>query len=125
MPIHNSDIANIFEEIADLLQIDNANPFRARAYRNAARMIHGMNQKLKTLVERNEDLSKLPTIGKDLSTKIKEILPYIGEDIKVMGISEDIKVMGISMDNKIELTIACVFVDRYITDTDNYLRKTG
>jgi len=116
MPIHNSDIANIFEEIADLLQIDNANPFRARAYRNAARMIHGMNQKLKTLVERNEDLSKLPTIGKDLSTKIKEILPYIGEDIKVMGIS---------MDNKIELTIACVFVDRYITDTDNYLRKTG
>jgi len=74
MPIHNSDIANIFEEIADLLQIDNANPFRVRAYRNAARMILGMNQELKILVERNEDLSKLPTIGKDLSAKIKEIV---------------------------------------------------
>jgi len=125
MPIHNSDIANIFEEIADLLQIDNANPFRVRAYRNAARMIHGMNQELKILVERNEELSKLPTIGKDLSAKIKETHPYIGEDIKVMGISEDIKVMGISKDNEIELTIACVFVDRYITDTNDYLRKKG
>ncbi len=39
MPIHNADIAAIFEEIADLLEIQGANPFRVRAYRNAARTV--------------------------------------------------------------------------------------
>ena len=39
MPSHNADIAAIFEEIADLLEIEGANPFRIRAYRNAARTI--------------------------------------------------------------------------------------
>jgi DNA polymerase (family 10) len=29
MPIHNADIATIFDEIADLLEIEGANPFRA------------------------------------------------------------------------------------------------
>ena len=37
MPVHNADIAAIFEEIADLLEIRGNNPFRIRAYRNAAR----------------------------------------------------------------------------------------
>lgn len=39
MPVHNADIARVFEEIADLLEIQEANPFRVRAYRNAARML--------------------------------------------------------------------------------------
>jgi len=30
MPVHNADIARVFEEIADLLEIQEANPFRAR-----------------------------------------------------------------------------------------------
>ena len=34
MPVHNADIARVFEEIADLLEIGDANPFRVRAYRN-------------------------------------------------------------------------------------------
>lgn len=33
MPVHNADIAAIFTEIADLLEIQGANPFRIRAYR--------------------------------------------------------------------------------------------
>jgi DNA polymerase/3'-5' exonuclease PolX len=37
MTVHNADIAAVFTEIADLLEIENANPFRVRAYRNAAR----------------------------------------------------------------------------------------
>ena len=36
MPIHNQDIAAIFNEVADLLEIEGANPFRVRGYRNAA-----------------------------------------------------------------------------------------
>jgi len=74
MSIHNADIAKIFEEIADILQIENANPFRIRAYRNAARTLVGMTQEIKTLVEQNEDLTRLPTIGKDLAAKIEEIV---------------------------------------------------
>lgn len=74
MPVHNEDIAKIFEEMADLLEIEDANPFRVRAYRNAARTVRGLPRELSELVEEGRDLTKLPTIGKDLAAKIKEIL---------------------------------------------------
>jgi DNA polymerase (family 10) len=31
MPVHNEDIASVFDEIADLLEIESDNPFRIRA----------------------------------------------------------------------------------------------
>jgi DNA polymerase (family 10) len=37
MPVYNADVANIFNQVADLLEIEGANEFRVRAYRNAAR----------------------------------------------------------------------------------------
>jgi DNA polymerase (family 10) len=74
MPIHNADIAAIFEEIADLLEIDNANPFRIRAYRNAARAMQTLGRDARDLVEQGEDLSELPGIGKELAAKIAEIV---------------------------------------------------
>ncbi|MFN3884420.1 MAG: helix-hairpin-helix domain-containing protein, partial [Rhodocyclaceae bacterium] len=74
MPIHNADVAAIFSEIADLLEIEGANPFRIRAYRNAARIVNEWPRELRTLVERNEDLTKLPGIGEDLAAKIREIV---------------------------------------------------
>jgi DNA polymerase (family 10) len=74
MPVHNTDIASIFEEIADFLEIDGANPFRIRAYRNAARMVKGLGEELKDMVAAGEDLTKLPGIGKELAAKICEIL---------------------------------------------------
>ena len=42
MPVVNASIAAIFERIADLLDIQGANPFRIRAYRNAARTLGGL-----------------------------------------------------------------------------------
>lgn len=74
MPIHNADIARIFEQIADLLEIDDANPFRVRAYRNAARTLEGLGRDVKTLVEKGEDLTQLPGVGTDLAAKIAEIV---------------------------------------------------
>lgn len=74
MAIHNENIAAIFEEMADLLEIEDANPFRVRAYRNAARTIRGLSRELSDMVTEGKDLTKLPGIGKDLSTKIEEIL---------------------------------------------------
>jgi len=73
VPVHNADIAAIFEEIADLLEIKGDNPFRIRAYRNAARTVNEVGRDLATLVGRGADLPKLPGIGADLSAKIKEI----------------------------------------------------
>lgn len=74
MPVHNADIAAIFDEIADLLEIRDENPFRIRAYRNAARIVRGYGRELKTLVDTGAALPKLPGIGADLAAKIAEIV---------------------------------------------------
>jgi DNA polymerase (family 10) len=73
MPVHNADVAAIFEEIANLLEIEAANPFRIRAYRNAARVVAEQGREMRTLVEKGEDLTRLPGIGRDLALKITEI----------------------------------------------------
>lgn len=74
MPKHNADIAAVFEEIADLLEIQGANPFRIRAYRNAARVVGELSQEISRLLEKGEDPTELPGIGDDLAGKIKEIV---------------------------------------------------
>ncbi|MBP9020099.1 MAG: DNA polymerase/3'-5' exonuclease PolX [Syntrophobacterales bacterium] len=74
MPVHNSDIASIFDEIADMLEIQGDNPFRVRAYRNAARSIAGLPMSVADMVERGEDLTVLQGIGKELAAKITEIV---------------------------------------------------
>ena len=73
MPIHNADIAAIFEQIAELLEIQGANPFRVRAYRNAARTVGEFGQELAALVAAGRELPHLPGIGDDLAGKIREI----------------------------------------------------
>lgn len=73
MPVHNTDIEAIFKEVADLLELQDANPFRVRAYRNAARTIGSLPYSIIDLVEDGKDLTELPGIGKDLADKIKEI----------------------------------------------------
>lgn len=74
MPVHNADIAAVFEEIADRLEIQGANPFRIRAYRNAARTLGELPQEARALLERGEDLTRLPGIGDDLAAKVREIV---------------------------------------------------
>jgi DNA polymerase (family 10) len=74
MSVHNADIAAIFEEIADLLEIQGENPFRIRAYRNAARQMESMGVPAADMVAKSEDLTELPGIGDDLAAKIREIV---------------------------------------------------
>jgi DNA polymerase (family 10) len=73
MRVQNAEIADIFEHLADLLEIEGANAFRIRAYRNAAQFIRGHGRSLADLVEQGADLSELPGIGKDLAGKIATI----------------------------------------------------
>src|SRR3972149_3511642 len=73
--MENADIAKIFEEIADLLEIKNDNPFRVRSYRNAALIIRGFPESVRSIVERDEkELENIKGIGKSIHEKIVEIV---------------------------------------------------
>lgn len=64
----------MFDQTADLLEIQGENPFRVRAYRRAARTIEGLPQSVRTMLSAGGDLSELPGIGKDLAGKIADIV---------------------------------------------------
>ncbi len=70
----NAEIAAALEEVADILDFQGANPFRVRAYRNAARTVAEMTESVADLIQREggnlNTLSALPGIGKDLAEKI-------------------------------------------------------
>jgi DNA polymerase (family 10) len=74
VPVVNSDLARIFNRLADLLEIGSANAYRVRAYRNAARTVASLPKPVSEMVEAGEALEDLPGIGKDLAGKIKEIV---------------------------------------------------
>jgi len=71
----NDRIADTFDQIADLLEFQNANPFRVRAYRNGARTIRDLPERLSAIVEDEErNLTDLDGIGKDLADKITTLI---------------------------------------------------
>ena len=74
MPVQNAEIAVMFDQTADLLEIKGDNPFRVRAYRRAARTIEGLPQSVRGMLAAEADLSELPGIGKDLAGKIADIV---------------------------------------------------
>src|SRR5256712_10801001 len=71
--MRNLEIASVFNQIADLLEIQGANPFRIRAYRRAALNIEGLADNVETL-SLGRSLDKIPGIGSDLAGKIDEYL---------------------------------------------------
>ena len=73
--MQNPDIARLFDEVADLLEIQDANPFRVRAYRNAARTIRDYPEPIADLVRAGtKDLTEIPGIGEDLAGKIATVV---------------------------------------------------
>lgn len=74
MPLHNREVARIFDEVADLLEIRGANAFRVRAYRRASRTLTDLSGSVAEMVEGEDDLGELPGIGDDLADKIAEIV---------------------------------------------------
>ena len=74
MSIRNREIAALFSRLADLLEIDGANRFRVRAYRQAAQTIEGLAETLADGVEEGEDLTGLPNIGQGMAEKIATIV---------------------------------------------------
>lgn len=70
----NEVISGMFEQLADLLEIQEANPFRVRAYRNAARKIQSTAESMSALLEDGGDLTEFDGIGKDLARQIEQIV---------------------------------------------------
>jgi predicted flap endonuclease-1-like 5' DNA nuclease len=72
----NADVAGALERIADLLEVQDANEFRVRAYRNAAATIDRLAVPVASVdAERGLDgLEELPGIGKSIAATIHELL---------------------------------------------------
>jgi DNA polymerase (family X) len=66
--MRNEDIASVFDEIADLLDLGGENFFRVRAYRNAARIVRDYPEQVATLSRKK--LDQIPGVGADLADKI-------------------------------------------------------
>ena len=67
-----SQIAQVLEEIATLLELKDENPFKIRAYANAARSLETFGGNLPDFKD-EEALAKIPGIGKSIADKIKEL----------------------------------------------------
>jgi len=71
----NAEAADKFDLIADLLEFQGANPFRVRAYRNAARTIRDLTEPIAQIVADPERrLTDIEGIGKDLAEKITQLV---------------------------------------------------
>ncbi len=65
-------VSEIFNNIAQILELNNDNPFRIRAYLKAASAVEPLGPSLEGLIKEDR-LETIPGVGKDLSEKIKEI----------------------------------------------------
>jgi DNA polymerase (family 10) len=72
--LDNPEIAHTLEEVADILEFQNANPFRIRAYRNAVRTVETLTVPLRRWVEEKKPLTDLPGIGKEMASHIQEMV---------------------------------------------------
>ena len=83
--MENPEVAQSLDEVADLLELQGANPFRVRAYRQAARTVRDLPTPLARLIhEEGKKLDDLPGIGADLAGKITTLVntgtfPLLGE----------------------------------------------
>jgi len=71
--MNNEKIANTLLQLADLLEFTGANPFRLRAYRNGGRIIKELPESIASMIESEQDLTKLDGIGKGVSEKCHEL----------------------------------------------------
>jgi len=87
--MENAQVADILDEIADLLELKDANEFRVRSYRSASRTVRDLSERLEDMVADDKDLSELPNIGESTAEKIEEILDR-GTCKRLEGLREEL-----------------------------------
>lgn len=70
----NASVARLLQDVASLLELKEANPFRIMAYRNAASTLEDLPTPLHEMIERGEDLTQLEFVGKDLAAAITTLV---------------------------------------------------
>src|SRR3972149_5541238 len=102
--MENTEIAGVFYNIADLLEIKGENPFRVRSYRNAGEVLDGLPVTLKSILEGGGEkgLEEIPGVGASIREKIVEILKtgkchFLEELLKELppGLLDILKVSGV------------------------------
>ncbi len=68
-----TQIADILDEVGTLLELKGENPFKSRAFHNAARVLAGVTEDLKTLVE-NGEIRKIKGIGESTAKIISDLI---------------------------------------------------
>lgn len=98
----NAEVARNLELLADLSELDGANPFGVRAYRNAAVAVRGLEDQLATLVRSGFELTSIKGIGKEIATKIAALIETgeLPQIVKLRervpaGLIEVVKVKGV------------------------------
>jgi DNA polymerase (family X) len=74
MSVKNVEIARVFLEMADLLELKGENVFKIRAYRRAAQVIEHLPEEITDLLARGDDLQELPGIGEAIAKKSAELV---------------------------------------------------
>ena len=70
----NAEVARVLERIAVMLEIEGANTFRVRAYREGARVIGAQGESVAALAAEPGALEALRGIGKDLAGRIRDLV---------------------------------------------------
>jgi DNA polymerase (family 10) len=70
----NSEVAKVFQDIADLLELKGENVFKIRAYQKAARAIEHYPRELKIMIDEVEDLRSIPGVGEAIAKKAAELI---------------------------------------------------
>ena len=71
--MRNSEIAKVFQDIADLLELKGENPFKIRAYQKVVRSIEHLPVELEQLVAEDK-LKEIPGVGEAITKKITELV---------------------------------------------------
>ena len=70
----NSEVARVFQDIADLLELKGENVFKIRAYQKAARAIEHHPSELEAMLGEGEDLQSIPGVGEAIAKKTTELI---------------------------------------------------
>ena len=74
MAMSNAEIARILSQFAVMLELDGANSFRVRAYREGARVVESLAEPLSVIAAQEKGLENIPGIGKSLAQHIRDLL---------------------------------------------------
>ncbi|MGZ3578366.1 MAG: DNA polymerase/3'-5' exonuclease PolX [Syntrophales bacterium] len=70
----NSEIARVFHDMADLLELKGENVFKIRAYRRAAQVIEHLPKEMAVMLEQGEEFQKIPGVGEAIAKKSTELI---------------------------------------------------